>query len=102
MPKESTDDVGWLAKAGENDWVVLKRDKRIRNHPAERAALISAKVRTFCLTSAGNYSRWNLLRLITASWPKIEEIATTVDGPYVYSVTWEGVNPLALTAPVPA
>lgn len=102
MPKESTADVHWLAKAGEHDWVVLKRDKRIRKRPAEREALINAGVRTFCLTGAGNYSRWEVLRLIAARWPKIEEIATTVDGPYVYSVTWQGVKPLALTEPVAA
>jgi hypothetical protein len=104
MPKESTGDVHWLAKAGENDWVVLKRDKRIRSRPAEKQALIDAGVRTFCLTGAGNYTRWEVLRLLAARWPKIEQVASTVDGPYVYSVTWQGVKRLPLDVPtlVPA
>jgi hypothetical protein len=101
MPKESTGDAHWLAKAGENDWVVLKRDKRIRKRPGEKEALINAGVRTFCLTGAGNYTRWEVLRLLAARWPKIEEVAASVDGPYVYSVTWQGVKPLSLDIPEP-
>lgn len=97
MPKESTGDIHWLAEAGRNDWVVLKRDKRIRKRPGEREALIAAGVRTFCLTGAGNYTRWEVLRLLAAKWPRIEEVASTESGPYVYSVTWQGVKPLSLS-----
>lgn len=98
LPKESTGDIHWLEKAGEHDWVVLKRDKKIRTRPGERSALIHAGVRTFCLTGAGNYTRWDTLRLLVAKWAQIEEVASTVDGPYVYSVTWQAVKPLSLGA----
>lgn len=87
-PKESTQDKDWLAVAGKNDWVVLKRDKKIRSRRWEREALIAAGVRTFCMTGAGNYTRWEVLRLLTARWGRIEEVASANAGPYIYSVTW--------------
>jgi PIN like domain len=95
-PKESTQDRHWLATAGRKDWVVIKRDKRIRTRPWEREALIAAGVRTFCLTGAGNYNRWDTLRLLTARWARIKQVAETIPGPYIYSVTWEGVRELSL------
>lgn len=96
LPAEDAEDVHWLKIAGEQDWVVIKRDKRIRKREWERQALIEAGVRTFCLTGAGNYTRWKILELLALRWSRIEEIATTVDGPYVYSVTLQGVRALAL------
>ncbi len=95
-PKERTQDRHWLATAGREDWVVIKRDKRIRTRPWEREALVAAGVRTFCLTGGGNYTRWHTLRLLTARWARIEEIAEKVPGPYIYSVTWDGVRELSL------
>lgn len=95
-PKESTRDRHWLKTAGENDWIVLKRDKRIRTRRWEREALIAAGVRTFCLTGAGNYTRWQVLELLVARWRRIEEVANTVAGPYIYAVTWDGVRAMPL------
>jgi hypothetical protein len=101
MPKERTQDVHWLKTAGEQGWIVLKRDKQIRKRPWERKALIDAGVRTFCLTGAGNYNRWRTLELLAVRWSKIEEVASSVDGPYIYSVTWSGVRPLPIEVAKP-
>ncbi len=95
-PKERTQDKDWLRVAGKNDWVVLKRDKKIRSRRWEREALIAAGVRTFCMTGGGNYSRWQTLRLLAARWERIEAVAAGVPGPYIYSVTWDGVRELSL------
>jgi predicted nuclease of predicted toxin-antitoxin system len=95
-PAESTRDADWLRAAGENDWVVIKRDKKIRTRPGERQALLTAGVRTFCLTGAGNYSRWKVLQLLATRWDRIEELASSVEGPYVHSVTQAGVRRLPL------
>jgi hypothetical protein len=101
-PAEDTPDDQWLATAGQNDWIVIKRDKKIRSRPGERKALVDAEVRTFCLTSGGNYNRWEVLELLATRWKRIEEVATTTEGPYVYSVTREGVKALALPTETPA
>lgn len=93
-PTEDTPDEDWLAVAGQHDWVVITRDKRIRTRQRERDALQAAGVRTFCATGSGNYSRWQMLHLLVSRWERIEHVARIVPGPYIYAVTYEGVRRL--------
>jgi hypothetical protein len=88
-------DAEWLATAGENDWVVIMKDRKIRTRPWERQALSEAGVRAFCMTAAGNYSKWRTLQLLVERWDAIERTADAVDGPYICSVTQSGVRFLA-------
>jgi hypothetical protein len=85
----------WLPIAGDQDWIVILRDKRVRTRPRQRAALIEHELRVFCLTAAGNYSKWAVLELLVRSWRTIEELSQR-PGPYMYSVTSAGVKPLRL------
>ena len=58
-------------------------------------ALMKAGVRAFCMTAAGNYTRWQTLQLLAQKWDAIEEIANTDRPPFIYSVTNAGVRFLA-------
>jgi hypothetical protein len=89
-------DAEWLGVAGQQNWVVITKDKMIRHRRWERQALIQAGVRSFCMTSAGGYPMWETLQLLARRWDDIEEIATTLSGPYIYSVTNAGVRPLSI------
>jgi hypothetical protein len=93
-PPESEDDQVWLRRAGEEDWVVILRDKKIRKKPREREALLGSGVRSFCMTSGGNYTKWETLRLMAYRWPGIEERASKEAGPYIYGMTWAGFRKL--------
>jgi hypothetical protein len=93
-PPENADDDVWLSQAGEADWVVIHRDKRIRTRPRERQALIDSRVRSFCMTHSGNATRHETLRLLERRCDAIEDIAATRPGPYIYSVTWAGIREL--------
>jgi hypothetical protein len=90
----NVDDVEWLSIAGEQGWVVIMKDDRIRYRRWERQALMKAGVRAFCMTTAGNYSRWQTLQLLAQRWDAIEEAAKEA-GPYIYAVTQDGVRLLA-------
>src|SRR6266511_204506 len=85
----------WLGVVGAQDWVVVMKDKRVRTRRWEREALIKAGVRAFCMTAAGNYTKWQTLQLLARRWDDIEEIANTEDPPFIYSVTNAGVRFLA-------
>jgi len=85
-------DEEWLRIAGEQDWVVVTKDRKIRSRPGERKALVDARVRCFCATAAGNYTQWELLKLFVAQWDNMEQIALHVPGPYIYAVTRTGVR----------
>jgi hypothetical protein len=91
-PAEATDDDVWLPIAGAADWVVVHRDKRIRKRPRERKALLASGVRAFCMTSAGNYNRWQTLVLLVQRWEGIAQIASQNAGPYIYAVTQAGLR----------
>jgi hypothetical protein len=85
-------DVEWLEVAGQQNWVVITKDKKIRTRRWEPQALILAGVRSFCMTAAGSYSMWETLQLLARRWDDIEKTATSVAGPYIYSVTNAGVR----------
>ena len=70
------------------------RDKHIRSRVGEREALGSAGVRAFCLTGGGNYSKWQTLELLVRRWSDIERVAAEQPGPYIYSVTQDGLRRL--------
>ncbi len=91
----NVDDEVWLGIAGQQDWVVITKDRKVRTRPWERRALINAGVRSFCMTAAGNYNRWRTLQLLARRWDAIEETAEKLPGPYIYSVTQAGVRFLA-------
>lgn len=61
--------------------MVILRDKRIRRRPGERDALRKAGVRAFVLTGAGNYTRWQIMALLTARWAAIERVALSTAVP---------------------
>ena len=49
----NTPDVDWLKTVGDNGWIVLSKDGRIRRDSVERTALKAAGVRAFFLTQQG-------------------------------------------------
>jgi hypothetical protein len=49
---QATEDVVWLTEAGEQRWVVITRDDRIRYNQLEKRAVLAAKLRFFSITSS--------------------------------------------------
>lgn len=93
-PPVNTKDPDWLALAGRERWVVISRDKNIRRRPAELRAVLDHGVRLFVLTSAGNLSRWDTLDLLVRRWPDIAAAAEDNAGPFICSVTRNGLRGL--------
>ncbi len=62
------------------------RDKKIRTRPAEWAFLAEYPLRMLVLTTAGNLSVWEQLRVFVARWDRIEELSV-VPTPWMYAVT---------------
>lgn len=88
LPK-GTPDADWLAKAGENNWVVLTRDKRIRYRQLERLALQSARVRTFVFTG-GNVTGKDTGTILAGALSRLEKLARSESGPFIYTISRSG------------
>jgi hypothetical protein len=88
FPKGTADEI-WLAKAGENGWVVLTRDKRIRYRQLERMALQVAKVRAFVF-AGGNVTGRDTGAILAGALRKLEKLVRSVPGPFIYTVSRSG------------
>lgn len=89
FPKGTPDEV-WLAKAGENRWVVLTRDKRIRYRQLERLALQAANVRAFVFTG-GNVTGKDTGAILARAVSRLEKLARSDSGPSIYTISRSGV-----------
>jgi hypothetical protein len=86
-------DTEWLRDAGENGWVVLMKDDKIRYRPAELEALTASGVRAFCLTNA-NLRGDEMAQRFVEQLRKIEKLASDQPGPYIYGIYVDSVRPL--------
>jgi hypothetical protein len=89
---QTVEDVTWLREAGRHDWVVLLKDDRVRRRPAERDALVEARLRVFCLTNAGLRAEEQALRFTTNINRIVQRAAKP--GPFVYGVYEDGLRRL--------
>jgi uncharacterized protein with PIN domain len=77
-------DQEWIERAGQEGWVVLTKDDRIRYRRVEREAFVSAKLRVFCLTTAKLGGEEQTARFVS----NISRIAqrSRKSGPFIYGV----------------
>jgi hypothetical protein len=85
-------DTAWLPVVGNSGLVVLTRDKRIRSRTLERRSLLDHGVRAFFLTSGGNLSLFDQLRLWLRAWDDIENLVQATPGPWLASVNRAGTR----------
>lgn len=74
----------WIERAGQENWVVLTKDDRIRYRRVERDAFVAANLRVFCLTTAKLRGEDQTARFVN----NINRILqrSRKSGPYIYGV----------------
>lgn len=99
VPRGTLDDA-WLPVIGVRRLVVVTRDRRIRYRPVEKRLWVSHRVRGFVLTGRRSQSTADSLAIVERHWPRIERLAEDEpDGPWMRSVTSDGIRPIELTGP---
>jgi predicted nuclease of predicted toxin-antitoxin system len=73
FPPGTADEV-WLEYVGKNGYVLITKDKKIRKHPKEKAALIKYKIVAFYLGGSEVGTRQMAKQIINA-WDKMEACA---------------------------
>jgi predicted nuclease of predicted toxin-antitoxin system len=84
-----TPDKEWLAEAGKNNWIVLTKDKRIRNRPTEIRALRDSCVAAF-IFSSGNLTGEQMAQSLKIGIPQIEKFLLKNKRPFVAIITKGG------------
>jgi predicted nuclease of predicted toxin-antitoxin system len=87
-------DVEWIQQAGKLGMVVVNKDARIRYRPAERQAVIQARLRLLCLTS-GNLRTAEQVECFRTNLKAIERFWGK-PGPWILAVRRQSVQLLNL------
>ena len=82
-------DINWLKVAGENDWIVLTKDSRIRYRVLEKTALIHAGVAAFILTSADLKGK-EMAEIFVKALPAIAKTIKRYQKPFIAKITRNG------------
>lgn len=74
----------WIERAGQENWVVLTKDDRIRYRRVEREAFVAANPRVSCLTSAKLGGEEQIARFVSNVNRILQR--SREPGPYIYGV----------------
>lgn len=90
---EEKKDEEWLEDAGKKGLVVLTKDRRIKQKPAERAMILECNVRCFCVTKSKNLNADELADLFIMHKETIYD-ACAEPGPFFYAVRSDKIERL--------
>jgi PIN like domain len=84
-----TEDSVWLPFVGQQGWIVLTKDKRIRFNQLEKAAVRRYRVREFYFSS-GNFTGVEMAEILTAALPGMVKIVKRYSPPFIASISRSG------------
>lgn len=80
-----TKDRVWIPIVASEGWIIITRDKRIRDRPAERQAVLDYGAKIFTIVGTGNLDKWAQLEILMPRWRDIEKYGSE-KGPFIYDV----------------
>ena len=86
---QGTPDEQWLQYVGDNDLILVTRDREIRRRPAELKALKDHKVGVFFL-GGKNRGRCELIQQLVRNWPRMKAVAAKARKPFAFVVPPSG------------
>lgn len=87
----ATKDVEWLRYIGENNMILITRDKKIRYNPTERTLLTKYNIGAFFL-SGGHLKRSEIAQQINSNWEQMNKIADQEKKPFAYRIPAYGTK----------
>lgn len=84
-----TEDSLWLPFVGQNGWVLLTKDKRIRFNQLEKTAVRRYRVREFYFSS-GNYTGAEMAEILTTALPEMVKTYARQEPPFIASISKSG------------
>jgi predicted nuclease of predicted toxin-antitoxin system len=86
---DAAEDV-WLARAGDEGWIVLTHDKKVRRRQAEREAIMEHGVGCFIFNYKQDLKKFEIAALILAVLEEIETKFKQTARPFIYTVNKTG------------
>ena len=79
-------DTTWIREVSDGGWLIVTRDSRIQDHPAETAAVLAHQARMVALAGIEATTAWSQLEVFMCQWRRIAALLDA-PGPFVYSAT---------------
>lgn len=76
----------WIRVVSAAQWLIITRDRRIQDHPAEINAVRDNGARMVTLTGKEAVDTWSQLEVVMSSWRSIEGLLD-LPGPFIYTAT---------------
>jgi hypothetical protein len=83
------EDTVWLPFVGQQGWVLLTKDKKIRYNELEKAAILQHRVREFYFSS-GNHSGADMAAILITALPEMVRAYRKHRPPFIASITKSG------------
>ncbi len=77
-------DEDWLPVAGQEEWLVIARDKKIRTRPRERDLVRAHGVGIFIINQKRDPSLWDYFKLMAACLDEMERLFAETPRPFMY------------------
>jgi uncharacterized protein with PIN domain len=87
---QNAPDPEWLTAAGDNGWIIITRDERIRYRIAEKQAIRRAKARAFVLAAHGDLRAEFLAEIFLKALPRVREIVAKTRPPFLAKIWRNG------------
>ena len=82
---ENVSDPEWIAKCGENNWIIVTGDKRIETNVRNRQAVIDAKAKVFLLNDSNSKPEIWAAAILLGQY-KMQDIIDATQGPFFVTV----------------
>ena len=86
----NTKDPVWLRRAGQEGWLVITHDKKIRKRYGERQAIMDHHVGCFILTYKEPLRKEEIAAIVLANLEKMETPFTRTPRPFIFTVDKHG------------
>ncbi len=87
--EKDTEDTVWVPEVGKRRWIILTKDKALRNNSLELVALLKSDTHSFILTSADQTGPQMAQAFVTAL-PQIDALVGKFQPPFVGTVSPAG------------
>ena len=89
FPLDTKDPV-WLREAGEQGWLVITHDKKIRTRPGERRAIVEHGVGCFILAYRQDLKKAEIADMVLSALEDMENLFKRTRRPFIYTVSKDG------------
>lgn len=90
-------DTEWIPVVAAAGWLIITRDSRIQDRPAELGAVKEHGAKMVALAGKDALGTWHQLEVLFSRWRAIEPLAAT-PGPFIYAATRSGLRRVSLGA----